>query len=156
MLEWLEYSSISIWVGESIWGYPIMLGLHVIGLATVVGIFTMLNFRILGLFESLEISSFIEFFKLAWIGLLINAASGFALFSSQATFYVTNIPFLVKISSILMGSIIGVKIHCRLRKSAKIWDQGKNKLKIQDKILAGFSLFVWLGAIFGGRLIAYI
>ena len=64
MLEWLEYSSISIWVGESIWGYPIMLGLHVIGLATVVGIFTMLNFRILGLFESLELSSFIEFFNL--------------------------------------------------------------------------------------------
>jgi hypothetical protein len=55
-----------------------------------------------------------------------------------------------------MGSIIGVKIHYRLRKSAKMWDQGKNKLKIQDKILAGFSLFVWLGAIFGGRLIAYI
>ena len=105
---------------------------------------------------SLELSSFIEFFKLAWIGLLINAASGFALFSSQATFYVTNIPFLIKISSILAGSIIGVKLHSRLRKSAKIWDQDQNKLKTQDRILAGFSLFVWLCAIFGGRLIAYI
>ncbi|HJL93136.1 MAG TPA: hypothetical protein QGF04_05060, partial [Woeseiaceae bacterium] len=72
MFEWLEYSSLSIWVGESLWGYPIMLSLHAIGLAIVVGIFTMFNFRVLGLFESIEYSAFVDFFKLAWWGLLIN------------------------------------------------------------------------------------
>ena len=95
MLEWLEYTSLSIWVAESIWGYPIMLSLHIIGLAVVVGIFTVYNFRLLGLFNSLEFEPFLDFFRLAWLGLLVNVVSGFTLFSSQATFYVTNIPFFI-------------------------------------------------------------
>ena len=38
MFEWLELTPVAIWVGESLWGYPIMLGLHAVGLAIVVGI----------------------------------------------------------------------------------------------------------------------
>ena len=54
MFEWLEYSMLSTWVGESLWGYPIMLSFHVIGLAIVVGIFTILNFRLLGFIDAVE------------------------------------------------------------------------------------------------------
>ena len=35
MFEWLENTSVAIWVGESLWAYPFMLSLHVIGLAIV-------------------------------------------------------------------------------------------------------------------------
>ena len=38
MFEWLENTSVALWVGESLWAYPFMLSLHVIGLAIVVGI----------------------------------------------------------------------------------------------------------------------
>lgn len=65
MFEWLEYSILSVWVGESLWGYPIMLSFHVVGLAIVVGIFTILNFRLLGFFGTVEYSGFLDLYKIA-------------------------------------------------------------------------------------------
>ena len=156
MLEWLEYTNISIWVAESIWGYPIMLSLHVVGLAIVVGVFTVYNFRLLGLLGSLEFSPFINFFRLAWLGLLINVVSGLTLFGSQATFYVANIPFLIKISSIIAGSFVAVKIQSRLKCFAESWDQKIKGPETQDRSYALVSLVLWMSAIFGGRLIAYL
>tara|TARA_B100000035_G_scaffold293313_1_gene282674 strand:- start:1020 stop:1490 length:471 start_codon:yes stop_codon:yes gene_type:complete len=156
MLEWLEYTSLSIWVAESIWGYPIMLSLHIIGLAVVVGIFTVYNFRLLGLFNSLEFEPFLDFFRLAWFGLLVNFVSGFTLFSSQATFYVTNIPFLVKIFSIIAGSLLAFKIQLRLQSSVNAWDERTTQPNKIDHSFAVISLALWTSAIFGGRLIAYL
>ena len=156
MLEWLEYTSLSIWVAESIWGYPIMLSLHIIGLAVVVGIFTVYNFRLLGLFNSLEFEPFLDFFRLAWLGLLVNVVSGFTLFSSQATFYVTNIPFLVKIFSIIAGSLLAFKIQSRLQSNLNAWDEGTTQPTKKDHSFAVISLALWTSAIFGGRLIAYL
>ena len=156
MLEWLEYTNLSIWVAESIWGYPIMLSLHVIGLAIVVGIFTVYNFCLLGLFNSLEFRPFLDFFRLAWLGLLVNVVSGFTLFSSQATFYVTNIPFLVKIFSIIGGSLLALKIQLRLRSMANAWDKRTKQPNWEDRFYAAISLILWTSAIFGGRLIAYL
>tara|TARA_Y100000590_G_scaffold446295_1_gene579784 strand:+ start:392 stop:862 length:471 start_codon:yes stop_codon:yes gene_type:complete len=156
MLEWLEYTSLSIWVAESIWGYPIMLSLHIIGLAVVVGIFTVYNFRLLGLFNSLEFEPFLDFFRLAWLGLLVNFVSGFTLFSSQATFYVTNIPFLVKIFSIIAGSLLAFKIQLRLQSNVNAWDERTAQPIKKDHSFALISLALWTSAIFGGRLIAYL
>ena len=156
MLEWLEYTSLSIWVAESIWGYPIMLSLHIIGLAVVVGIFTVYNFRLLGLFNSLEFEPFLDFFRLAWLGLLVNVVSGFTLFSSQATFYVTNIPFLVKIFSIIAGSLLAFKIQLRLQSNVNAWDETTAQPINKDHSFAVISLALWTSAIFGGRLIAYL
>jgi hypothetical protein len=156
MLEWLEYTSLSIWVAESIWGYPIMLSLHIIGLAVVVGIFTVYNFRLLGLFNSLEFEPFLDFFRLAWLGLLVNVVSGFTLFSSQATFYVTNIPFLVKIFSIIAGSLLAFKIQSRLQSNINAWDERNAQPTKKDHSFAVISLALWTSAIFGGRLIAYL
>tara|TARA_Y100001947_G_scaffold145635_1_gene140272 strand:- start:211 stop:681 length:471 start_codon:yes stop_codon:yes gene_type:complete len=155
MLEWLEYTSLSIWVAESIWGYPIMLSLHIVGLAVVVGIFTVYNFRLLGFFNSLEFEPFLDFFRLAWLGLLVNFVSGFTLFSSQATFYVTNVPFLVKIFSIISGSLLALKIQLRLRSMVKARENRVTKPNWEDRFYAMISLIIWTSAIFGGRLIAY-
>ena len=156
MLEWLENTSLSIWGAESIWGYPIMLSLHIIGLAVVVGIFTVYNFRLLGLFNSLEFEPFLDFFRLAWLGLLVNVVSGFTLFSSQATFYVTNIPFLVKIFSIIAGSLLAFKIQSRLQSNINAWDERTAQPTKKDHSFAVISLALWTSAIFGGRLIAYL
>mgnify|MGYP001343869546 FL=1 len=155
MLEWLEYTSLSIWVAESIWGYPIMLSLHIVGLAVVVGIFTVYNFRLLGFFNSLEFEPFLDFFRLAWLGLLVNFVSGFTLFSSQATFYVTNVPFLVKIFSIISGSLLALKIQLRLRSMVKTRENRITKPNWEDRFYAMISLIIWTSAIFSGRLIAY-
>ena len=41
MFATLETTELATWVAVSLWGYPFMLSLHVMGLAVVVGIFSM-------------------------------------------------------------------------------------------------------------------
>jgi hypothetical protein len=156
VFEWLEETRLALWVGESLWGYPLLLSLHIVGLAMVAGIFTMLNIRLLGILKEIEFSPLIGLFRLAWIGLLINALSGFGLFSSQATIFVTSTPFLVKIAAIFVGVIIATRILKIVRRDAGGWDAGTSLPDQSVKRLAVVSLLCWIVAIVGGRLIAYL
>ena len=156
MFEWLETSAVAIWVGESLWGYPIMLGMHAVGLAIVVGIFVMLDLRILRVIRGVSFGAFQGLFRLAWIGLVLNAASGTALFSSQATVFVESAPFLIKISGVIGGVIVGVLLQKRLRLQVAAWDEADANVDTTSAMLAVLSLVCWIGAIFAGRLIAYL
>lgn len=155
MFATLETTELATWVAVSLWGYPIMLSLHVVGLAVVVGIFAMRDLCLLGLFPGIQPSAFLGLGKLGWVGFIVNAVSGFALFTSQATIFVESIPFLVKIACIVAGMVLAGVIQSRLRAELSSNDSSAAISK-STKIIAVVSLMVWLAAIIAGRLIAYI
>ena len=145
MLYSVEESAIALWVGESLWGYPFLLSLHVVGLAVIAGIAIMLDLRLLGSFRSLDLESFLPLMKFAWIGFVINAVSGVLLFTSQASYFVTLLPFLLKIGLIFIAAVITGVIQQKIR----------NASSTRLGLLATVSLVAWLGAIVNGRLITY-
>ena len=154
MFEWLEGTRAAIWVGESLWGYPIMLGLHVVGLSIVVGIFVMRDLRLIGLFPGIHYASLDSLRNLGWTGFVINAVSGCFLFSSQATYFITNTPFLLKISMIFLAAISAAVIQNKMRDGASAWDDaGAAAGAVRG--LAVISIGLWSGAIIAGRLTAY-
>lgn len=154
MFEWLETTSVAIWVGESLWGYPIMLGLHAIGLAVVVGTFVMRDLRLLGLFAGIQYGALDSLRMPGWTGFVINAVSGCFLFTSQATTFISNTPFLLKISMIFLAAICAGVIQNRIRDEAAGWD-ASGAAAGSVRILAGLSILLWTGAIVAGRLVAY-
>ncbi len=156
MFEWLESTALAIWVGESLWGYPFLLGLHAIGLAIVVGIFVMLGLRMLRIIRGVSFNAFLSLYPLAWTGLLLNALSGSALFTSQATTFVQSAPFLIKISAVLAGVILGIFLQRRLKLRIADWDAADANIESSAAAFAVLSLVCWIGAIFAGRLIAYL
>ncbi len=154
MFVWLETTPIAQLVALSLWAYPALLSLHIIGLAIVVGIFSMRDLRLLGIAHGVEPTAFISLGKLAWIGFTINALSGILLFTSQATIFITSIPFLLKISFITVGMVLAVIIQTRL--SNLLVDDGYiNSVDRTTRFLAAISMSLWIGAIIAGRLIAY-
>ncbi len=155
MFEWLENTPVALWVGESLWGYPFMLGLHVVGLAVVVGIFVMRDLRLIGFFEGISYASLASLQKLAWTGFLINAISGVFLFTSQATTFISSTPFLLKISMIFLAAICAAIIQNRIRDDAVSWDSSGAAVGSVNA-LAMVSIALWAGAIISGRLIAYL
>ena len=153
--EWLENTSVALWVGESLVGYPLMISLHAVGLAILVGIFVMLDLRLLGSFKGIRIDSFLPVMKFAWVGFLINAISGTFLFTSQASYFITNRQFLLKISMILVGAILAAIIQSRLRDAQDV-SSGEWIISGGTKAIAAISLLMWAGAMITGRLIAYL
>ena len=147
MLVWIENTSLALWVGTSLWAYPVLLSAHITGLAVIVGIIAMRDFHLLGFINGVTEANFLELKKLAYCGFLINGISGIMLFASQASYLSTNLPFLVKLFFIGSGMLLASKIYKKI---------DKNTSRTSTKILAILSLFCWFGAITAGRLIAYI
>jgi len=154
ILERLESSSLAIWVAESYYGYPIVLGLHAIGLAIVVGLLIFVDLRLLNLLGDIRLSAMLAPMKLAWYGFLINALSGFALFSSQATSIIYSAPFLIKIGLVFLGALLAFHIQRQVARNLDGWENGAQPAMI--KATASISLLCWMGAIIAGRLIAYL
>ena len=147
MLVWIENTSLALWVGTSLWAYPVLLSAHITGLAVIVGIIAMRDFHLLGFINGVTEANFLELKKLAYCGFLINGISGIMLFASQASYLSTNLPFLVKLFFIGSGMFLASQIYKKIEKKS-----GRNS----TKFLAILSLFSWFGAITAGRLIAYI
>ena len=152
--EWMEQTSFALWVGESLWSYPILIGAHAVGLAIVVGTLTMVDLRLLNRFPGIPYDALKSLIRLAWAGFVINGLSGAALFTSQATTFATNRPFLIKIALIFVAAISTAIIQQKLRDSGDSWNDGTIPGSVKG--LAALSIVCWLGAITAGRLTAYI
>ena len=100
-IAWIEGTALAEWVRASITGYPAMIALHSVGLAVVVGLAVAIDLRLLGRFRTIPLSSLRSFFAIAWAGFLVNFLSGAALFTSQATTYVTDATFLIKMAFVM-------------------------------------------------------
>lgn len=146
-LTWLETSSVGVWIRESLWGYPIVLSSHAVGMAIVVGVVTMIDIRVLGYARQIPIASFKSLFNLAWAGFALNFISGCLLFTGDPVKFFNDWPFRIKISLILLG-MISVWLLLREVKS----DESSDKART----IAIFSLLCWFGAITAGRLTAYL
>lgn len=151
---WLEETAPALWVGESLWAYPMWLGMHVTGLAIVVGLFTMRDLRLLGLFKDVAPEAFVSISRIAWFGFVINAVSGLFLFSSQASAFVENIPFWFKISCIFAGFVVALIIQGRIKREY-VGGGSDVAIPVSTKLLAASSLLFWVLATTNGRVIAY-
>ncbi len=148
MFIWLENTSLSLWVSESNYAYPALLSLPIVGLATVVGLCSMQNLKLLGLFSKLALESQLVLVRFDLSGFFLNLFSGLLLFSSQASYLVTNLTFLFKISLIGIAMVVSVLIQSRIKSTLSA--------SLSVIVLALASLLLWSSAIIAGRLIAYV
>jgi len=154
-LLWLESTDYSNWILTSTEGWPIMLTTHAIGLAIVVGITFSLNLRLLGLYRTIPYTALHQLMSFAWVGIALNTVTGLSLFMTQASSYVTSIPFLLKITFIILGIVNLVYAQKILRREASAW-QAAGSVSRRGRALAQSSLFLWVAAVVTGRLIAYL
>ena len=153
MLDWLENTAIARMVQESMWGYPIVLSSHAVGMAILVGIVLMINFRVLGLAPKVPISALKTMYKIAFVGVVINVLSGSMLFVANADAFYESTPFRLKIILLVVGTTLLVNLARRIFSSS---DSAPEYVPTrQVKLLALVSSIVWIGVIVMGCLIAY-
>ena len=154
MFEWLENTPMARMVQESLWGYPIVLSSHAVGMAILAGIVLVINFRVMGLAPEISLSGLKTLARVAWVGLVINVISGVMLFSANAQHFVKSTPFLLKILFLVAGITLFVAMSRKLAPSApgSVEESSAGSLRI----MAWVSTVLWLGVIVMGRLIAYV
>jgi hypothetical protein len=154
-LMWLQHTGFATWVREStsLFSFPGILLLHTIGMALVVGIAAAIDLRILGFAPALPLEPMERFLPVLWAGFWVNAITGAVLFAVDATAKATSPDFWIKMVFIALAVI-----NLRLLQKRVFRDPNLDKgpLSVQAKVLAGTSLFFWIGAITAGRLLAYV
>lgn len=149
-LMMLENLALSQWVLGSIWGYPVLLSFHSLGLGLLVGLLVVIDVRLLGLAKPLPLSELRKLMPWVWVGFVANAVSGVILFMADATKDYYSNSFRWKMLSIVVGIAIAVYL------SRKVLREEVTETPPLAKVLATVSLVSWTGAIVAGRLIAYL
>lgn len=154
-MEWLESTALAEWVRTSLVGYPLVLTVHSIGMAIMVGIVSVVDLRLIGWFKRIPYTALDNLIRVAWYGLAVNVITGAAIFTSQAVFYVSSPVFIVKMLMVVSGSITAAYMQPRLRREAAGWSAG-GAVPQGIRTLAMASLAMWLIAITMGRFTAYL
>lgn len=151
----LQETAIARWIGESgsLWGYPTILFLHTLGLATLAGLNTGINLRILGLAPALPISPLVRFFPVMWAAFAVAAISGTLLLIADATTKLAQVVFWVKLLFVALAVVNMQMIRSRVFGDPLV-DQ--RPLGSNARTLAITSTLLWVAATIAGRLIAYI
>ena len=155
MLEQIANWPFSVWIREStdIYAYTLILTLHAIGLATVVGISTVIGLRLLGVGAGIPLSLANRFFKVLYIGFWINAISGLMLFIAEPVKMVEMPAFWAKLFFILCGMIVANRINKGVFGDAQV--MASNVPNERARKLAWASLTCWYLALIVGRLTGY-
>ncbi|SRR5690606_14971681 len=150
-LAWLQATAFATAVAETIWAYPLLETLHALGMAMLLGSLGLTNLRVLGYKPELPLLGMQDLLPLAWLGFTINAASGLALFTSDAVYFWSSYTFRIKLVLIALAGINAALLSHRIfREAAAAGDAAP-----AAKGLAAASLVFWGGAAVAGRLIAY-
>ncbi len=147
LLLWYEEGLVGVFIRESLWGYPITLSSHAVGMATVMGVVVVLNMRVLGFAKGLSILAFVRLLIVGWIGFIINLISGLILFAGSASTYFFQGAFQLKIGAIVLGGILMKVVLNSVR---------DNKPLIIQRLLAAACISCWLTGMVTGRLMAYL
>lgn len=136
----------------TLFAYPTILMLHTVGLAMVVGPAWVLDLRLLGYVARLPVETLRGAFRIMWIGFVINASTGIALFISEADDKGLKWIFWVKLASIALALVV----TSRLRRAVFGAGVAPEVAPPRARGLAKASLVLWFVAITAGRLMAYI
>jgi len=149
-LKAIEQLSFFAWIRESgsIWGYPSILFLHTVGMAMVAGLNAAIGLRLLGFASQTPVQPLDRLYPLMWGGFWLSAASGTILLAADASTKLTNPDFLVKMALVAVAMVTAVKIRNGVVRTSGASSNGK--------LLAGISLFCWVGVVTAGRLLAYV
>ena len=154
--QWLEKTSGSIALHESLWVYPLVESVHVLTLCVFVGLAAMLDLRLLGVTMRKTRVSEVASQLLPWMtaGFGVMVLSGAALFYAIPVKTYLNIFFRIKIAMLVLAGLNAWVFHRSVYRRVSEWDVDAS-IPSGAKVAAGVSLALWACIVFAGRMIAY-
>jgi hypothetical protein len=151
----IEALSAARWMRESLWAYPCVEIVHIVGFVTLVGAVAVFDLRVLGCVRRIAVTELARL-TLPWSlgALLLVVPSGLLMFSAHATDFVANRVFAVKMLLLFLAGCNAVFFHVAPYQTVQRWD-ARLAAPFAAKASAAVSLVLWVGVIACGRLLAY-
>jgi hypothetical protein len=156
LIEYLENSAFSEWArGESLWGWPFALTVHAFGTAIVIGFVFIIGLRLLGLFRTIPLTSLSRLFPVVWIAAVFQLLSGFTLWMTKPSKYLSDWAFVIKFSLVVSGLVVTAFYFSQLRRRSAEW-QAKGTVSAGGHVFVVVTMAWWAAVLIAGRLTAYL
>ena len=154
--KWLEQTSLGAAIRESLWLFPAIETLHLLGMAALVGTTAVLDFRLLGWMKRRERFSELagRLLPWAWAGFAVQVVTGVLLFSSEAVKIYSNPAFRLKLLLILLAGIHALIFHWTVYRDVARWDESP-VLPAKAKLSGFVSILLWVAIVAAGRFIGF-
>jgi len=154
--EWLASTPGSIALHESVWGYPIVESVHVLGLCLFLGLMVMIDLRLLGATMRKSPVSEVAARLMPWTvaGFAVMVVSGALLFYGIPVRTYQNIFFRIKVALLILSGVNAWVFHSTVYRKVAVWDLDPIPPKAA-RIAGALSLLFWAGIVVAGRMIAY-
>jgi hypothetical protein len=155
--QWLYDSSLGTGIRESIWVFPIIETIHVLGITLLVGTVALLDLRLLGvLLKRVAVADVArQMLPLTWAGFAVMFVSGFLLFSAEAATIYGNAAFRIKLVMLALVGLNPLIFHLTIFRSVTTWNH-RIVTPARARLAGVCSLTLWGGIICAGRAIAYL
>ena len=151
MLEWLEYTSVALWVKES-WGWPLALTLHTFGSAIIVGFSFIMFLRLIGMLGTIPITSLKDLLPFIWVCVVIQALSGTLLWLTKPARYLEAGIFEVKLALVITGIVVTLYLQRALNETGL----SSAIISVRGVRFVVATAVVWSAVLIAGRLTAYL
>jgi len=154
LLGWIESTNLSIAIREGALPYPIIGGVHLLGIALFGGMLLVTDLRLLGwAMRRRPLSDILDQLR-AWkrLGFVMVAASGLLLAWAEPQKLYRSPAFWVKISLLALVGVHAIVFRARVYGNTARRDVVETA---EARLAASISLLLWAGLIVSGRLIAF-
>ena len=144
-------------VRESLWLFPAIETLHLLGMTALVGTAAVFDLRLLGCVLRRERVSDLagRLLPWTWAGFALQVVTGILLFSSEAVKVYTNPAFRVKMLLIFLAGVHALIFHWGVYRDVASWDDS-GVLPAGAKVAGFVSILLWIGIVAAGRFIGFV
>lgn len=155
--RWLEQTSVGASVRESLWLFPAIETLHLLGMAMLVGSVVAFDLRLLGWAMRRERVSQLagRLLPWTWAGFALQVITGAVLFSSEAVKVSGNPAFRLKMLLLLLAGVQALAFQWNSHRNLAKWEDG-GSLPAAAKISGFVSIVLWIGIVAAGRFIGFV
>ena len=157
LCQWLQDTQFSTSIRESILAFPVIEGLHLLGISVSAGLIAISDLRMMGLILKKESASDVFHQLLPWLtaGFAMMIVTGTLLFISEPIKCYTNLSFRFKILFLFIAAINVLIFHSsKVYRDMHSWEWAETPPRAA-KLAGWISLISWGVVIIVGRTTAY-
>lgn len=156
LLTALKESPFATALREGEYYFPWTESFHVLSIAIVVGVISIVDLRLMGIVaHKKDVSGLLrQVLPLTWLAFVIAVVTGFLMFSTDPFGYLINWPFRIKLGLLALAGVNMAVFHFVTYRTVHLWDEGQ-PTPAAAKLAGAASLSLWIAVVVLGRWIGF-
>lgn len=155
IVTWLQATTVSHWMRDLQWLWPLCETLHFIGLALLVGTAGIFDLRLLGFLKSIPLKAAMQMRGWAAAGIAINLVTGVLFFVGAPGQYIGNSVWWAKVLFLLIA-VANIAVF-ETRNGARILAMtAEDELPRSFKVAGAVSIVSWAAVLYFGRMLPFL